>query len=105
MNGINATILGLYQSLPPVVSVIDGIVGMEGNGPLFGKPVEHGLLAVGRDPVAVDTTCTQLMGYSVDTISYLSVAAWAGIGQATRIETRGISPEQLQKHYEQPPSL
>jgi uncharacterized protein (DUF362 family) len=105
MNGINATILGLYQSLPPVVSVVDGIIGMEGNGPLFGKPVEHGLLAVGRDPVAVDTTCTQLMGYSVDTISYLSVAAWAGIGQATRIETRGISPEQLQKHYEQPPSL
>ena len=105
INGINATILGVYQSLPPVVAVVDGIVGMEGNGPLFGKPVQHGLLAVGNDPVAVDTICVQLMGYSIDSISHLSIAGWAGIGQATRIETRGVSPEQLQQHYEPPPLL
>jgi uncharacterized protein (DUF362 family) len=105
INGINPTILGLYQSLPPVVSIIDGIIGMEGNGPLFGKPVQHGLLAVGRDPLAVDIVCTQLMGFSVDLIPHLSGAALAGIGQAKKIETRGISPNQLQKHYEAPPTI
>jgi uncharacterized protein (DUF362 family) len=105
VNGISATILGLYQSLPPVVSIIDGIVGMEGNGPLFGKPVQHGLLAAGSDPLAVDVICTQLMGFSIDNIPYLSGAAWAGIGQALRIETRGIPPDQLQQHYEPPPTL
>ncbi len=105
MNGINATILGLYQSLPPVVSIIDGIIGMEGNGPLFGKPVQHGLLAMGRDPLAVDIICAQLMGFSIDAIPHLSGAALAGIGQAKKIETRGISRDQLQKHYEPPPTL
>ncbi len=105
MNGINATILGLYQSLPPVISIVDGIVGMEGNGPLNGKPVQHGLLAMGRDPLAVDVTCAQLMGFSIDSIPHLIGAATAGIGQAWKIETRGTPPEQLQKHYEPPPKL
>jgi uncharacterized protein (DUF362 family) len=105
VNGISATILGLYKSLPPVISLIDGIVGMEGNGPLFGKPVQHGLLAAGRDPLAVDVICTRLMGFSINSIPYLSGATWAGIGQGMRIETRGIPPDQLQQHYEPPPTL
>jgi uncharacterized protein (DUF362 family) len=105
MNGINATILGVYQSLPPVISIVDGIVGMEGNGPLFGKPVAHGLLAIGRDPLSVDITCAQLMGFSIDSIPHLNGAAIAGIGQAFKIETRGVSPGRLQRHYEPPPSI
>jgi len=105
INGINATILGLYESLPPVLSIVDGIVGMEGNGPLFGKPVQHGLLAMGKDPLAVDIICAQLMGFSIDSIPHLSGAAFAGIGQAQKIETRGVSPDQLQKHYAAPPTV
>ncbi len=104
-NGINATILGLYQSLPKVLSVVDGIIGMEGNGPLYGTPVSHGLLAMGSDPLAVDITCAQLMGFSLDSIAHLSGAAMAGIGQAHKIKLRGVSPAELQKHYEGPPTL
>jgi uncharacterized protein (DUF362 family) len=48
--------------MPPVLAVVDGIVGMEGDGPLFGTPVEHGVLAVSSDPVAADIICTGLMG-------------------------------------------
>lgn len=105
MNGINATILGLYRSLPPVISIVDGIIGMEGNGPLFGKPVQHGLLAMGRDPLSVDIICAQLMGFSIDSITHLNGAAVAGIGQAFKIETRGVPPDKLQRHYEAPPTL
>ncbi len=105
INGITTTILGLYQILPPVVAVIDGIVGMEGDGPLFGTAVAHGLLAVGRDPVAVDATCVQLMGFEPGEIEYLAMATWAGVGQATRIETRGVRPERLRRQYKRPPSI
>ncbi len=105
INGINATILGLYQSLPPVISVVDGIIGMQGNGPLGGTPVQHGLLAMGSDPLAVDTTCAQLMGFSIEAIPHLHGAALAGIGQANKIETRGVPASQLQQHYEAPPTL
>ena len=105
INGIAASILGLYQTLPPVVAVIDGIVGMEGDGPLFGKPVHHGLLAVGRDPVAVDIICAQLMGISIESVQHLALAGWAGIGQAHRIEIRGVDRTKLQRHYQPPPSI
>lgn len=104
-NGINATILGLYQSLPKVISIVDGITGMEGNGPLFGKPVEHGMLAMGSDPLSVDVICTQLMGFSVDSIPHLQGAIMAGIGQGFKIKTRGTPLEELQKHYEASPKL
>ncbi len=105
INGINATILGLYQSLPPVLSIVDGIVGMQGNGPLFGKPIQHGLLAMGRDPLAVDATCARLMGFSIESIPHIIGASVAGIGQAQKIELRGVSPEELQRYYEAPPTL
>lgn len=105
INGINPTILGLYQSLPPVISIVDGIIGMEGNGPLFGKPIQHGLLAMGSDPLAVDVICTQLMGFSIESIPYLNGAVSAGIGQAQKIETRGIPTDQLKMHYAVPPNF
>ena len=102
INGITASILGLYQTVRPMVSVVDGIVGREGAGPLFGSAVAHGLLAVGRDPVAVDATCARLMGFSTQDIPHLAAAGWTGVGQTTRIETRGAS-EQLIRRYERPP--
>jgi uncharacterized protein (DUF362 family) len=104
LNGISQSILGIYQMLPPVISVVDGIIGMEGDGPLFGNPVPHGLLALGRDPVSVDVTCGQLMGFPLESVPHLKLAAWAGIGQAYRIETRGIPLERLRRHYQPPPS-
>jgi uncharacterized protein (DUF362 family) len=105
INGIPFSILGLYQAVRPVVAVADGIVGMEGDGPLFGTPVQHGLLAVGRDPVAVDMTCAQLMGFLPDEIPYLWLARLAGLGQGAEIVTRGVSPERLQRQYQPPPSI
>ncbi|MCS6964770.1 DUF362 domain-containing protein [Thermoflexus sp.] len=103
VNGITPSILGLKQTLPPVVSVIDGIIGMEGDGPLFGTPVPHGVLLVGRDPLAVDITGARLMGFEPEEIEHLSLGMWAGIGQGIRIETRGASMEALRRRYQPPP--
>lgn len=102
-NGISFSILGLYQTVANVVSVVDGIIGMEGDGPLFGNPVNHGLLAIGRDPVAVDTTCANLMGFMTDEIFHLFMANWAGVGQGEKIETNGITPELITIPYQRPP--
>ena len=103
MNGINPTIIGLYEALPQVLALVDGIIGMQGNGPLAGSPVQHGLLAAGSDPLAVDIICAQLMGFSIDAIPHLAGGAAAGIGQAQRIETRGVPVAQLQRHYQPAP--
>lgn len=105
INSIQASILGIYSVLPPVLAVIDGIVGMEGDGPLFGTPVEHGVLAVSSDPVAADIICAGLMGFDYEDIPHLSLAAWAGLWKSAHIETVGVDPVLLTRNYLPPPSV
>jgi uncharacterized protein (DUF362 family) len=44
-------------------SVVDGLVAMEGNGPVAGTRREAGVLVAGDNPVAVDTVCARLIGF------------------------------------------
>jgi uncharacterized protein (DUF362 family) len=99
VNPMPLSILGVYQAVRPVVAVVDGIIGMEGDGPLFGEPVAHGLLAVGADPVAVDATCSRLMGIAPEEVDHLRLADWAGVGQVAEIEVHGARPESLLRAY------
>jgi len=58
----------------PDFAIVDGIVGMEGNGPIQGTPKASGVLIFGSDPVAVDATCCRIMGLVPERIHYLSRA-------------------------------
>jgi hypothetical protein len=46
------------------LSIVDGIVGMEGNGPTGGKPRTCGMLLGGDNAAAVDAAGAVLMGFS-----------------------------------------
>jgi len=77
----------LYQLLPlvrPDFCVIDGVEGMEGNGPANGTPVEHGIVLAGTDVVAVDRIGIELMGIDYADVAYLQWCANAGFGQGNR---------------------
>lgn len=104
VNGIPLSILGIYAAIPSMVAVVDGIVGMEGDGPLFGTPVEHGLLALGADPVAVDGICAQLMGFDLEAIPHLALARLAGVGRGNQLEVVGRPVEGLVRSYAPPPA-
>ncbi len=56
------------------LSVVDGIVAMEGNGPIGGTRRNAGLLIVGEDPVAVDAVCAKLMGFDFKRIPLIANA-------------------------------
>lgn len=43
------------------VNIVDGIVGMEGNGPTNGSPRKLGLLAASRNPFAADAVCQRIL--------------------------------------------
>lgn len=104
-NGIPLSINGIYTALPKVVAIVDGITGMEGDGPLFGEPVSHGVLVAGADPLAVDITSSRLMGYQLEETLHLSLANTAGIGQGEKIEVIGPPITDLVQSYKKPPSL
>lgn len=56
------------------LSIVDGIVGGEGNGPLAPDPRPCGLLVGGVNPVAVDCVCATLMGFDIAKIPKLRSA-------------------------------
>jgi uncharacterized protein (DUF362 family) len=53
-------------------SVVDGIVGMDGDGPVSGTRKEAGILIAGSNPVAVDAVCAKLMGFDFRKIPLIS---------------------------------
>ena len=73
--GINESIADLHFAFPRQFAVVDGIVGMEGNGPIQGTPKAVGVLVAGRDVRAVDATFCRLMGIDPLKISYLQLTA------------------------------
>jgi len=105
-SSISASIAALYASFPFDFAIVDGIVGMEGDGPLFGDPVPSGVLVMGSDGVAVDATCARLMGFDPAQIQYLAFMAWAGLGlvDTTRLDLRGANLSELRRNYVAPPA-
>jgi uncharacterized protein (DUF362 family) len=72
--GIDRAILDVAAAIRPDFAIVDGIVGMEGNGPIQGTPKSSGVLVFGSDAVAVDATCCRVMGLRPDRIKYLIAA-------------------------------
>ena len=74
-HGIERSILDINAALPRApFTIVDGIVGMEGNGPIQGTAVNSGVLIFGDDPVAVDATAARLMEVDPAKVMYLREA-------------------------------
>jgi uncharacterized protein (DUF362 family) len=72
--GIPESIVDLHHLFPRQFAIVDGIVGMEGNGPIQGTPKQAGVLVAGTDVAAVDATCCRIMGIDPAKIEYLRIA-------------------------------
>lgn len=73
--GIDECIADLHNLFPKAFSIVDGIVGMEGNGPIQGTAKAVGVVVAGADPVAVDATCCRIMRIDPLKVGYLRLAA------------------------------
>ncbi len=90
--GIDRAILDINAAARPDFAIVDGIVGMEGNGPIQGAPKASGVLVFGNDPVAVDATCCRVMGLMPERVTYLARAGTLlGHVKADKIQQLGDS--------------
>jgi uncharacterized protein (DUF362 family) len=87
-----ANVDGAMQDVPQrnVVYVVDGICGMEGEGPLKGLDKPVGLLAMGDDPVEFDAKLAHIMGFDPATVPHI------GYWREPRALSIGAYPHQLQ---------
>jgi uncharacterized protein (DUF362 family) len=69
--GIDNSIVDIAATRTPDLAIVDGIIGMEGDGPLNGSPRQMGVLVMGCDLVAADATCCRLMQLAPEKIGYL----------------------------------
>jgi uncharacterized protein (DUF362 family) len=76
--GIDNSIAELSATIPVHYVIADGIVAMEGNGPLHGSSCHLGCLVFADDPVAADATCCGLMGIDPSRVRHLTITAPIG---------------------------
>jgi uncharacterized protein (DUF362 family) len=73
--GIAQSIIDFNEAVKPAFAIVDGIVGMEGDGPIMGTPKHAGVLVIGRNLAAVDATCSRIMGIVPTKVSYLAAVS------------------------------
>jgi len=100
VQGIARSILDINATLRPHFAIVDGIVGMEGDGPIMGTPRQAGMLVMGRNLPAVDATCARAMGIDPYKIPYLKAADnWLGPINETLIAQRGEPLADVRKNF------
>lgn len=93
--GIQECVADLHALFPRHFAMVDGIVGMDGNGPIQGRPKPVGVIVAGGDAVAVDATCCRIMQIEPARIAYLTLAG--GL--------EGIAEKNIQQIGERPDSV
>jgi len=77
---VDKVICDLNKVKLPDLCLVDGLIGMEGRGPVDGPPKPMGLLLCGNDPVAIDHACARIMGIDPGDVRHLKMALEQGLG-------------------------
>jgi uncharacterized protein (DUF362 family) len=84
-------LIDIYRRLAPAVTIIDGIVAMEGQGPIRGTNKPLGWLVAGAEPIACETVCSRLVDIEPQRVPVIRTAQQLGFGCADlgRIDVLG----------------
>jgi uncharacterized protein (DUF362 family) len=98
--GIHQSIVDINVALRPGFAIVDGIEGMEGDGPLYGETVKPGVIIMGDNLTAVDATGTRVMGIYPERVSYLRLMLrHGGTISESRIIQLGESLAEVQQDF------
>jgi len=80
-------LIGQVNALRPVsLALMDGLIGMQGRGPINGYPIDLNVLLASRDPVALDATAMRLIGLEPATSQHIVHAGRIGLGTLSEAE-------------------
>jgi uncharacterized protein (DUF362 family) len=105
--GIPNSVIDIALTQTPHLAIVDGIIGMEGDGPLMGNAKQSGLIVMGVDLVAVDATCCRLMKLPAERLPTLVLGAQMKLGRLSEAEIPQIGEpiEKWAQAYEWPPQM
>ena len=71
-------LIDLNEYLKPCLNIVDGIIGMEGNGPTAGVPKKIGLVLASKNPYKLDYVCAKIISYDLNNVPTLEMALQRG---------------------------
>ncbi|MFQ6077295.1 MAG: DUF362 domain-containing protein [Candidatus Bathyarchaeia archaeon] len=102
---LDHVIADVANAFLPHLCVVDATVGLEGEGPFKGDPIELGLVIGGDNVVATDACAAAVMGLDPSSIDYLRLASEKGIGPINlkTIEIKGRTIEEVRREFKRAP--
>ncbi len=99
--GIDQSIVDMNRGIKPDLTIVDGSVGQDGEGPLYGDKADLQVLVAGRDSLAVDLVCCQFVGVKPRDIPHLKLAleqlgkpSWTVVGEDVSVIKKFRLPTQ-----------
>jgi uncharacterized protein (DUF362 family) len=85
--------------------VVDGLVGMEGAGPVTGDHIQHGVAMASTDYIAVDRVAVETMGIDANQLAYLRYCEQMGLRNFDlgKIDVIGEKIADVKKNYKPHP--
>jgi ferredoxin len=107
LDRFTSALTDIYSVSNPQLTVIDGYLAMEGNGPGSGDPVKMDLILAGYDGVALDTTVCKITQIPATDVKYLAFAEKKGLGTTdlSTITYLGEKPENVTRKFKLPGSI
>ncbi|MBN1532555.1 MAG: DUF362 domain-containing protein [Spirochaetes bacterium] len=99
--GVPESVADLNRMVRQDLVIMDGLVGMMGDGPSAGEAAEAKLLIGGFDPVAVDSLAATIMGFDPRKIPMIAYAEAGGVG-TSHITVRGDRPDSFHLNFRKP---
>ncbi len=75
-------LIEIYKLLSPALTIIDGVIAMDGPGPISGRPRALGWLIGGTEPIACEIVCSKLINLSPELLPIVKTAKQTGFGCA-----------------------
>ena len=75
-------LLDLHETYPPALTIMDAIVGMEGDGPSNGNPRKIGLVLASKSCTALDYVAVTIAGFDPISVPTVKLAQERGVGPA-----------------------
>lgn len=94
----------LYRAVKADLTIVDAIIGMEGQGPHAGTPIEMNLILAGADMVSTDAVAAYIMGFDPMEIPSIRIAGTEGLGEINleKIDIAGEELESVRKFFKRP---
>ena len=94
----------MYRIRKADLTIVDALIGMEGQGPHAGTPVEMNLVIAGTDTVAVDAVSATIMGFEPMEVPAIRCAGTDQLGEIDleKIDVVGVPVDSVKRFFKRP---